>query len=448
MWKKLLVIPALALGVLGFWLLTRGERGPEILPPREIARRVRVIEAPKLAVVPRALGFGVVRPGREWKAVPEVSGRIVELDARVREGNIFRKDAVLVRIDTTDYDLEVAQAEAQIQSIDAQVAQLDARKKTIEASIQIEKDALALFERDFARVKKLVDNDSLPAANLDEEQRRVLTQRARLQELENNLALIAPDRNVLATQRVLEQARLQKAKLSVERCVIRAPFDCRLGPVNVEQSQVVQVGQELLTADSIATSEVPAQLPIGGLSQLFATEGVPIDATDRAIESRFRERLSARVFLETGGRRFEWDATVTRVKGIDPETRTVGMVVSVADSYKQVQPGRKPPLVRGMFVEVEIKGPPIPGQVVVPRAAMQSGRVYLLDAENRLDPRAVDTLFVQSSFAVIRGGLQGGETLVLSDLFPAVKGMLLDPEVDAAAAAHLADDAGGRTRMR
>ena len=62
--------------------------------------------------------------------------------------------------------------------------------------------------------------------------------------------------------------------------------------------------------------------------------------------------------------------------------------------------------------------------------------------------REVEIGFVQSSFATIRSGLQGGEMIVLSDVLPAVSGMLLDPEADEEAAAALAADATGRTNMR
>ncbi len=73
--RKLLAIPVLAIGVIVFWAMTRGVRGPERIPEKEEARRVRVIPAPKLDVIPRAIGYSTVLPGRVWRAVPEVGGR-------------------------------------------------------------------------------------------------------------------------------------------------------------------------------------------------------------------------------------------------------------------------------------------------------------------------------------------------------------------------------------
>ena len=85
---------------------------------------------------------------------------------------------------------------------------------------------------------------------------------------------------------------------------------------------------------------------------------------------------------------------------------------------------------------------------MVPRSALHSGHVYVVDKNNRLVSRPVTIAFVQASFAAIRAGLEAGESIVLSDVYPAVSGMLLDPEPDEAAAAALRADATGQTRMR
>lgn len=446
--KKLLFVPVLALGILTFWLLGRGDRGPEKVPETETARRVRVLAAPKLDVVPRAIGFGVVRPGRVWDAVPEVGGRVVEQDPRLRAGNIIKKDAVLVRIDRSDYDLEVAQAESQILSIEVQREQLEVRRKTMEASLEIEVRSLELVEAEFERVRKLVERESLAQSALDKEERNVLTQRARVQEIRNSLLLVVPERKVLDVQHSIEQTRLAKAKLNVARTVIRAPFDCRIGTVEVERDQVVQKGQRLFSADSIATSEVTAQFPMMGIGQVFPAADAPIDATGDGIEALLRMGLSATVRLETGANTVTWDAQVTRVEGIDAQTRTVGVVVAVEGSYRAVRPGTRPPLVRGLYVEVVLRGPPREGLVVVPRSAVRYGAVSIVGADNRLESRPVEVAFVQSSFAAVKSGLSGGEAIVLSDVYPAVAGMLLDPEPDDAAEASLREDATGRTRMQ
>ncbi len=446
--RKLLFLPAIALGVIAFVLMARNAKTPERAPVREVARRVRVIEVPALDLVPRVVGFGVVRPGRVWQAMPEVTGRVVEMDERLREGNIFKKDALLLRIDRSDYDIEVAEADAQLLSLAAELGQLDARRNTLELSLAIEQQSLELTKSERDRIALLVERKSIPAATLDAEKRKVLTQTARVQEIQNGLSLVEPDREVLEAKKSIQQTRRDKALLNVGRTTIRAPFDCRIGEVLVELDQVVQKGGGMFSADSIATSEVTAQVPLVGVGHVFPVSEVSIDATQGLQQALLDMGLSAKVRLQNGQRIFEWDASVTRIEGIDPQTRTVGIVVSVEGSYEHVRPATQPPLVRGMYVEVVVRGKPRPGAIVVPRSALHSGRVYVIDGESRLAVREVEVGVVQSGFATIRAGLKAGETIVLSDVMPAVPGMLLDPETDESAAQELAADATGRTSMR
>ena len=83
-----------------------------------------------------------------------------------------------------------------------------------------------------------------------------------------------------------------------------------------------------------------------------------------------------------------------------------------------------------MFCEVELRGAPHTGQLVVPRNAVYDGHVYVLDAENRLRRRPVGVRSIQGSAAWLEDGLEEGERVVVSDPTPAIEGMLIKP-VDA-----------------
>ena len=104
--------------------------------------------------------------------------------------------------------------------------------------------------------------------------------------------------------------------------------------------------------------------------------------------------------------------------------------MTVDDPYENVEPGVRPPLVKGLFVRVTIEGPPLDGQRVVPRSAVHDGRVFVANAENRLETRTVRVRAFQRDLALIADGLDFGDRVVVSDVSPAVEGMLLDPVVD------------------
>ncbi len=103
----------------------------------------------------------------------------------------------------------------------------------------------------------------------------------------------------------------------------------------------------------------------------------------------------------------------------------MGVIVEVDQPYARVQPGKRPPLVKGLFVNVELKGTPYRDAIVIPLSALHDQMVYVVDAEKRLQRRPVTTAARGADYVIIKDGLKAGEQIVLSDLAPAIDGMLL-----------------------
>jgi multidrug efflux pump subunit AcrA (membrane-fusion protein) len=202
----------------------------------------------------------------------------------------------------------------------------------------------------------------------------------------------------------------------------------------------------LAQGDGISVAEVTAQVPLDRMWTLLPTgEDVPPDM------SKVAEILDVRpiVRLRAGEQTVEWAGRVARVaETVDPQTRTVGVIVAVDDPYTQARPGERPPLTRSMFVEVELRGRAQPGRIVIPREALRrkpggEAIVWVLDTENRLRTRVVNIAFRQGNFAVLASGVEEGERVVLSDLIPAVEGMLVAAVPDEATSVRLIAEASG-----
>ena len=104
--------------------------------------------------------------------------------------------------------------------------------------------------------------------------------------------------------------------------------------------------------------------------------------------------------------------------------------VSVDEPYKGVIPGKRPPLATNMYVEVQLSSTPLPDRFALPRSAVHENRIFLCTPENRLAVRKINTEFYMGELAVLSGGVEEGDVLVLSDLVPAVEGMKLKPDTD------------------
>lgn len=447
--KRVLFIPVVLAGAAVLYFLIGG-REPEQAPPSERVRTVRVIAAPEVPVVPRAVGYGYVEPATVWEAVAEVSGKIIEAHPRLDPGEILPAGAVLLRIDPTDYRLAVAQIEANIRSARAELAELAVRASNTRQSLKIEADALALSEKDLERKRELLKRGNVSQSAVDEQERNVLTHAQSVQSLQNTLNLVPAERDALEARLAVYEAQLAAARRDLERTTITLPFDARIAQVNVELAQFAKEAQVLVVADSIDVAEVAAQIPIDKFRNLLPREAGREGLTMAEMESVPELlNLGAVVRLRAGDFTVEWAARFARIGAtIDPETRTVGVIVAVDEPYARARPPVRPPLVKNMFVEVELRGRPLPATPVVPRSALDGDEVLVAGRDNRLERRKVVVSLLQTNFVAIAEGLKAGETVVVSDLTPAIDGMLLDPVPDAALAERIAAEARGEGAVK
>ncbi|MCB9754495.1 MAG: TolC family protein [Myxococcales bacterium] len=428
------------LGAAALLLMASAREDPPRRPPAEQGRSVRVITVAEYEATPRATGYGVVRAQREWQLVAEVSGRVVEMNENLETGRILRKGEPLLKLDPQAYRITASQQKATVANAKAQLAELTAKERNTNASLKIAQRSLELAEKDYARAQELYRGGNIPASEVDEAERKVLSDKTTAQNLKNTLAELPASRRKLKALIDQYEAGVAGAELDISHTELVVPFDLRIRAVNVQLSELVTVGTTLAEGDGINVAEVPAQFSIGSLMPLVRGARPDAGASPRAV-SRLREsidgQLRATVRLESGALTARWEGVVDRFENIDSETRTVAVVVAVDKPFDQARIGEQPPLVRGMYVEVELRGRPRPGCRAVPRGALRGATVHVVGPEERLETRAVELAFVQDAYACVASGLEPGERVVLTNLVPAIEGMLLAPRVDEAAEGSL-----------
>ena len=417
---KLLIIPPVVIGVLVLMFMAAGKEPPAKSERGEPKRTVRVIEVPMVELVAEAEGYGQVQPARVWTAVSQVAGRVTYIHPRLRDGEILPEGTELVHIDPKDYELALAQAQAEL-------AELDAQEKNARASLKIEKRNQALAKKELERINSLVTKGTASQSKADETERAMLAYSASVQNLQNTLALVPSQRSVL-------EAKLALAERNLGHTVITAPYDMRVAKLNVEADQYVPVGQSLFEGDAVDRVEIKAQVAMSSLRRLFiGRQNMQIDI--HSLSEEFAELIALEpvVRLDMGNPVAEWQAEFVRFSDtVDPETRTMGVVVAVDRPFEKVIPGYKPPLSKGMFVNVIMRGRNATQRLLVPRSAVRANTVYVADQDDRLRRRPVKILFSQGDISVIEQGLEAGERVVVTDLVPAVDGMLLQVQLDEA----------------
>jgi len=442
--KPLLIIPAILIGLGIFAYQKKNSGKPVQMPIKERATSVRIIRVPQTAVFPFAMATGYVQPGQVWQAIAQVGGKVVALHPRLKQGVLINADEILVKIDPSDYELAIAYVETEIESVNVQLAQVDVHEGNDKASLAIERQALKIARDELQRKQKLFDFGSLSPSDVEKEQRNVLVQQQRVQALLNSINLHPVDRRRLKTDLAKLETQLSTAKLNLERTTIRIPFNGRIASVNIEYQEFVGQGRVLVVADSIDTAEILVQMPMARLANLVQSD-VVVDAknVDYAEIGKLIG-LSASVQLQQNDDLIEWNAKVARVgHELDPRTRTVDIIIEVDKPYGRIQPGKRPPLVKGLFVDVRLSGRPQMESIVIPLSALQDRQVYFVNAENRLQRRNVILGIRGSDYVIVKEGLKPDERIVISDLVPAIEGMLLVPVDDTKALAQLISSVGG-----
>jgi RND family efflux transporter MFP subunit len=429
--RMLAVVIGLAMGVVLLVFFVVNRQTPERSDTPPVPTAVAVIEAQPLAFRLEARGHGVARPAETWQAMANVSGRVVERHPALESGALLREGTLLLALDPSRYELAIAEVEAEL-------AQLEAEEANTRRLLVLERQALDLAEQELTRIERLAATGSVSISERDAQRRSTVSQRQAVATLENALSLIP-------AQQERASVRLAQARRDLADTRFVAPYDLRLGEVEVELHQFVGVGQRLFEADSLAAAEVEARLPFSMVRRLLGSVA-PVELKPGTLD------LSERIDLDSIAAELElvgapgvgWQGKVVRVaSGLDPVTRAVRVVVRVDEPWRDARPPDHPPLQRDMYTRVRLSAPSPELQLLVPASALHQGELYLADEQDRLVRRPVSVAFKQGDLAVIETGLAPGERVIVDAPQPAIEGMALSVRRDEGLEARLAAQALG-----
>lgn len=416
----------LGLGLSGMLLLVSLKK-----PPVEVVRQEPVLRVKVMAVAPENVaviisGYGEVKPLKTVVIAAEVAGRVVGVHPRLVAGEALPAGAELFQIDDRDY-------RAGFDEADAAAAQWANAIERLKKQLAIDRQRLQTLERsreltrgEFQRLKQLFEVDMVGtrsgveaaerAFNLAVDQAAQLAQAVALYPLQ-----IREAENSLAAAR----ARREAAAARLERCRVVAPFSGRVRQTAIEAGQYVSPGQHAVTLadDSILEIRVPLDsrdanqwLPFGNPASTPSAWFGPLPALGCTIR-----------WTEAPATHF-WKGTLDRVVAFDPQTRTVEVAVRVAAADAVRGGNGHLPLVEGMFCRVEIPGRTLQGVFRLPRHAVSfDNTVYVADG-NRLKTVAVTVARTQGEEALISGGLQAGQQVIVTRLVDPLENALLAVE--------------------
>jgi membrane fusion protein, multidrug efflux system len=379
--------------------------------PVEKGRLVEVFPAEAQDVPMVIESFGTVAPRESLKLVAQVQGAIVEIDPAFKEGNFINKGTRLIRIDPRTYELEVERRRVQIKQSEAEIKRLDQEVVNLDTRVKIAKSDLDLADNEYLRLKALVAKKVVAQSQLDKTEQAYLASLERLQTLENQIALIGPQREQLIAARDMAEVMYRQAQLDLERSMIEAPFDGWVLEKTVEVGQHVNVGQQLGSIYRFGQMDIEVNIPAKDFKWLPADMG---ETTP----------IAADVVFKNSGRDHIWSGRLSRVKAkMDERTRTLPVVIEVdgADAA-----GQKTSVFRlrpGMFVTVMLKGKEIKDAFVLPRHVVYPGDLVYTVTDNQLKIKEINVLRSYKDTVIIDQGLSEGDRIINTPLSGAVDGM-------------------------
>lgn len=374
--RILVIVSILVLALVAAGAMMSLKKEPEKKERVDLDPLVDVVELEKMTTSFEVRSQGTVRPKTETILSAEVSGTITSISSKFVAGGVFQANEVLMRVDPTNYEVAVEQADALV------------------VQRQIE----------FEGAKKL---------------------RSQGYRAESEYASAAA---ALATAKA-EQVR---ARRNLERTYIRLPYEGIVRAKEADIGQFVNPGIRLGVA--FATEYAEVRLPLTDQDLAF----VDLPGAAAVAESGSAEGPAVLLSAIQKGVRQEWPATVVRTEGVvDEKSRVTYAVARIADPYRLRSEG--PALPMGTFVSAAIEGAAVPGLFRVRNSAVRgSDKLLLVDAESKLRTRTIDVIRTDSQYTYI-SGLNDGDRVVVSALEAPFDGMVVrTPDDDTVSQSQLA----------
>ena len=235
----------------------------------------------------------------------------------------------------------------------------------------------------------MFEQNQSPQRELDLARQSLEASRRAVQTLENTRDLLGPRRATIEAALGLRNADVELARLNLERCTLKAPFDGRIEAVSVEAGERVAPGQALFAILDPDDLEIPVELSV-------------------SLRDRIQVGTTSRITTESRSD-IVWEGRVARIApSARPETRTFSAFLEV-DRQTIEQP-----LLPGMFVRVALQGPAMEGVLVVPRGSIVDGQVFTVE-DGLARPRPVSVTRHLRGESIVTG-IDPGTQVIVSNL--------------------------------
>ncbi|WP_137227060.1 efflux RND transporter periplasmic adaptor subunit [Shewanella sp. MEBiC00475] len=367
--KKQIILPiiVLGIGIAGLVGIAALKKPPEEKPPLDTTPLVSVETIEYKPMTFSVSSYGVVAAKYDTELVSQVSGEIIYLADKFVKGGFVKKGEILAKIDPSDYDAGLLDAQANLASSKATMVQ---ERANAEVAI-----------REWAEITSSKPTDlSLRKPQLAQELAKLKS----------------------------AEAGLLRAQRDLERTIIRAPYDALISSREIGLGAYVTTGSKLGHVYNTDTAEI--RLPLA----------------DKEMQYLDRKGTHAEVRLvgNFAGSKQQWIGKIVRSEGVvDSKSRMTYLVAEVDDPYGLNSD--KNELRFGTYVTAHVEGNDAGKVAIIPRHLIVNGLVAVMDNDKTLRYKPVTIIRQQGADVVISDGLASGTQVITSALDYPMEGMKL-----------------------
>lgn len=373
MLRKILPLVVIAAMAGGAWVVSNN--------PPEVNRSPRT-PTPAMTVQVKTLNledyplqiqrFGRVVAQQRTALMSEAAGEILFLAPQLRVGGQFSKGQILIKLDDSRYQAELAIARA-----------------TLTESQENYAEQVALAEQ--ARQAWLLSGQK------GEPSDRVLRK---------------PQLKAAAAQVESARSSVKLAQLSLAKTVIRAPFDGSVATLNVEKGQAINSGAEIATLLAKSAPEIEVALHQRDLAYL---------SLDTLSTNPADSGANPAAEIRDNGKTYSGNLVRTAAE-LDSASQQLTATVQI-DTSANGENSDWPRV--GSLVKVAVQGKTLRNVIVIPNSAVYQSRYVYQVIEGRLQRQEVVLGWQDDRFSVVKSGLNVGDQLVITPLGQVTSGTLV-----------------------
>lgn len=360
-----------AIGFAGMYIM-RPTAPVEKLEDR--VEKLEVINAKRTDYYPSIKTQAVVESRFNITLQSQVVGQIVYISPKFLGGGYFDTGEVILKIDPSDYELALAQAEVNV--------------ARAEQTLSVETEQSQLAQLDWDKYGEGEPTD-------------LVLRIPQLREAEAGLRGA--------------KANYETQRIRLERTKVKAPYPLMIGTKQVDLGQIVGNNQAL--ANIFGTEEAEIRMPLSQKQMdLLSATKVGILPESEYLDVKVRDLTRKGDIV--------WDAKIKRIESnIDRMSRVYFAVATVDDPMNLKGDKETPPLLPGVFVDLEVMGKKIENVYRVPAKAMRDDNNIYYYEDEKLLTKPAEVLDRNQDIVTILSGITSDDKIVTSPPFSYVPGM-------------------------